>query len=167
MKCDFCPDMARAGTLPYCVQACPQRAIYYGDLEEDIATNGEELVSVSRFLAENHAERQKQELGTRPRVYYKHLYLMKGCFVGGTAVTEKDGIEDCVAGAEVVLTQQGRQVAQTRTDIFGEFKIDQLEPRSGSYELQVSDGTAPGVSMTFELGEKSLYLGKMRLHSGS
>ena len=37
MKCDFCPDMVRDGTLPYCVQACPNRAIYYGDLEEDIA----------------------------------------------------------------------------------------------------------------------------------
>ena len=70
MKCDFCPDMARAGTLPYCVQACPQRAIYYGDLEEDIATNGEVLVSVSRFLSENHAERQKEDLGTKPRVYH-------------------------------------------------------------------------------------------------
>ena len=70
MKCDFCPDMARSGTLPYCVQACPQRAIYYGDLEEDIATNGKAIVAVSRFLTENHAERQKEELGTQPRVYY-------------------------------------------------------------------------------------------------
>ncbi|OGN81939.1 MAG: hypothetical protein A2X23_02855 [Chloroflexi bacterium GWC2_73_18] len=70
MKCDFCPDMARAGTLPYCIQACPQRALYYGDLEEDVATNGRALVSVSRFLAENQAERQKEELGTKPRVYY-------------------------------------------------------------------------------------------------
>lgn len=126
-----------------------------------------EDAEMQSIVAEEGLEVLQPELGTRPRVYYKHLYLMKGCFVGGTAVTEKDGIEDCVAGAEVVLTQQGRQVAQTRTDIFGEFKIDQLEPRSGSYELQVSDGTAPGVSMTFELGEKSLYLGKMRLHSGS
>ncbi len=69
-KCDFCPEMARAGRLPFCAQACPQNAIYYGDLEEDIATNGEEVVKVSHFLAENDAFRQKEELGTRPRVYY-------------------------------------------------------------------------------------------------
>ena len=25
MKCDFCPDMARAGTLPYCAQGCPNQ----------------------------------------------------------------------------------------------------------------------------------------------
>ncbi len=70
MKCDFCPDMARAGKLPYCAQACPTNAIYYGDLEEDLATNGEEVVQLSRFLAENNGYQLKAELGTRPRVYY-------------------------------------------------------------------------------------------------
>ena len=69
-KCDFCPDMARVGKLPYCAQACPSDAIYYGDLEEDIATNGVELVKLSAFLAENQAYRQKEHLGTKPRVYY-------------------------------------------------------------------------------------------------
>ena len=70
MKCDLCPDMARAGTLPYCVQGCPNDAVYYGDLEEDIATNGRVVVAASRFLAENDAFRQREELGTKPRVYY-------------------------------------------------------------------------------------------------
>jgi len=70
MKCDFCPDMARAGTLPYCVQGCPNQAIYYGDLEEDVATNGRVVVAASRFLAENDAFQLKDELGTEPRVYY-------------------------------------------------------------------------------------------------
>lgn len=70
MKCDMCPDMARAGTLPYCAQACPNDAIYYGDLEEDIATNGRQIVSVSRLLSENQAYRLKEHLGTKPRVYY-------------------------------------------------------------------------------------------------
>ena len=69
-KCDFCPEMARAGKLPYCAQACPSDAIYYGDLEEDIATNGVELVKLSKFLAENQAYQQKEHLGTKPRVYY-------------------------------------------------------------------------------------------------
>ncbi len=69
-KCDFCPEMGRAGRVPYCVQGCPHNAIYYGDLEEDVATNGKEVVSFSRFMAENNVYRQKEELGTRPRVYY-------------------------------------------------------------------------------------------------
>ena len=70
MKCDFCPDMIRSGTLPYCVQGCPKHAIYYGDLEEDVATNGEEIVAPSRFLSGNQANRLKENLGTKPRVYY-------------------------------------------------------------------------------------------------
>ncbi len=69
-KCDFCPDMARAGRLPYCAQSCPQDAIYYGDFEEDLATNGKEVVELSRFLSENQAYRLKEELNTKPRVYY-------------------------------------------------------------------------------------------------
>jgi dimethyl sulfoxide reductase iron-sulfur subunit len=70
MKCDFCPDMARAGRLPYCADACPNHAIYYGDLEEGLATNGREVVEIYRFLEENSAYRQKEELGTEPRVFY-------------------------------------------------------------------------------------------------
>ena len=69
-KCDFCPEMARAGRLPFCASSCPQNAIYYGDLEEDLASNGEDVVRVSEFLAENSAFRYKEELRTRPRVYY-------------------------------------------------------------------------------------------------
>jgi len=70
MKCDFCPDMARTGTLPYCVQGCPQNAIWYGDLEEDVATNGREIQSSSRLLSESGAYRLKEDLGTEPRVHY-------------------------------------------------------------------------------------------------
>lgn len=70
MKCDFCPDMVRAGRLPYCAQGCPNNAIYYGDLEEDLATNGVRVVILSRFLAENAVYRLKEDLGTQPRVFY-------------------------------------------------------------------------------------------------
>ena len=70
MKCDFCPDMVSDGTLPYCAQGCPNLAIYYGDLEEDVATNGDIVVKASRFLTEAHAYRLKEDLGTKPRVYY-------------------------------------------------------------------------------------------------
>ncbi|MBI2774232.1 MAG: 4Fe-4S dicluster domain-containing protein [Chloroflexi bacterium] len=70
MKCDFCTDRAAAGGLPYCVEACPRGAYWFGDLETDVATNGEEVVALSKLLEENEAFRFKEELGTRPRVYY-------------------------------------------------------------------------------------------------
>src|SRR5512142_3000207 len=85
MKCDFCPDFASAGKLPYCAQGCPNHAIYYGDLEEDLATNGEQVVKLSRFLSEDSTYRLKENLGTQPRVYY---IAGHGEMVGRDAFTE-------------------------------------------------------------------------------
>jgi dimethyl sulfoxide reductase iron-sulfur subunit len=45
-------------------------AIYVGDLDADVATNGAETVRLSTFLSQNNAVRLKEELNTRPRVYY-------------------------------------------------------------------------------------------------
>ena len=70
MKCNFCPHLASAGELPYCAQACPNHAIYYGDLEEDLASNGDQVVKLSRLLSEESSYRLKENLGTQPRVYY-------------------------------------------------------------------------------------------------
>ncbi len=70
IKCMFCAHRTRVGKLPACVEACPMNALYFGDLEEDVATNGVEVVQLSRFLAENNAFRYKEELGTSPRVWY-------------------------------------------------------------------------------------------------
>ncbi len=70
MKCDFCTDRASAGGLPVCVEACPRGALYFGDLEEGIATNGAEMVSLSSLLSQDGVLRYKEDLGTEPRVYY-------------------------------------------------------------------------------------------------
>jgi hypothetical protein len=51
-----------------------------------------------------------------------------------------------------------------RTDIFGEFRIDRLEPGSGPYQLEVS-GSAGRCSMQFELADESRYLGVMKLEA--
>lgn len=70
MKCGLCAHLARQGVVPFCVSGCPRRAIWYGDLEEDIATDTKDVVQLSRFLAENQSFRLKEDMGTKPRVYY-------------------------------------------------------------------------------------------------
>ena len=70
IKCMFCAHFLHDGRLPYCVTGCPMKAIYMGDLNEDIASNGLEVVKLSRFLDENNAFRYKEGLGTQPRVWY-------------------------------------------------------------------------------------------------
>lgn len=69
-KCIFCIHLLVDGKLPACVVGCPMKALYMGDLNEDIGTNGMEVVKLSTFLAENDAFRYKEELGTQPRVWY-------------------------------------------------------------------------------------------------
>ncbi len=70
IKCMFCAHFLRKGRLPYCVSGCPMKAIYIGDLNEDIASNGVDVVKLSKFLDENDAYRHKEDLGTQPRVWY-------------------------------------------------------------------------------------------------
>ncbi len=69
-KCMLCAHRVMQGKLPACATGCPMFAIYLGDLVQDIATNGQEVVKLSTYLAENSAYRLKEELGTRPRVWY-------------------------------------------------------------------------------------------------
>ncbi len=69
-KCMLCVHRTDGGQLPACVEACGMKALYIGDLVEDVATNGDQTVRLSTFLQENDAFRYKEELGTGPRVYY-------------------------------------------------------------------------------------------------
>jgi len=69
-KCDFCPDLIRVGKLPYCVSACPMGVIYFGDLDEDVVTNGSETHKFSQLIHDRSGYRYLEMLGTRPSVYY-------------------------------------------------------------------------------------------------
>ncbi len=69
-KCDFCPDRAREGLLPPCVEACPNGVFYFGDENEDTVSNGLETVSFTKLITDRAGYRYMEELGTKPRVYY-------------------------------------------------------------------------------------------------
>ena len=103
------------------------------------------------------------ELGTKPRVYYKNMHLVTKCFVAGSVVVNANGVEECAEGAEVVLYQNGTEIARATTDLFGEFKIDKLEKQSGGYELTLRLGLVKSTLVQFDLGEESIYVGLIRL----
>jgi molybdopterin-containing oxidoreductase family iron-sulfur binding subunit len=69
-KCVFCVQHLAMGRLPACVAACGMQALWIGDLNADLATNGQETVRLSSLLKDNDAVRYKEELNTRPSVYY-------------------------------------------------------------------------------------------------
>lgn len=62
---------------------------------------------------------------------------MDKCFVGGSVIAEIDGVVECVEGAEVAIERGGKVVAQTRTDVFGDFKFDGLDPDGVAYTCRI------------------------------
>ncbi len=130
-------------------QSCPM------DVFRTIKVEDSEM---ERIKNEENLEVLNPELGTKPRVYYNNLHTITKCFVGGTVVENVDGVEECAADVEVVLKKNGNEIGRAKTDTFGEFMIDKLEPNSGTYQVNVAD-----FSKDFELGEESLYLGVMSL----
>jgi len=136
-------------------QCCPT------DVFRSVKVEDQEM---QKLAAQEGLEVLQPELGTKPRIYYKNMHLMTQCFVGGSVVADIDGVEECAEGADVVLSKDGSEVGRATTDIFGEFKIDKLEPNSGEYELALS-GSSGSLSMQFNLGDDSLYLGVLKLIS--
>jgi Fe-S-cluster-containing dehydrogenase component len=137
-------------------QACPTGVFRTLKLED---------AEMQRLAAAEGLEVARPELGTRPRVHYRNLHLITKCFVGGTVVQTVDGVEECAAGAQVVLKQSGREVGRAVTDTFGEFRIDRLEPNSGAGELTVH-GHHDSVTMPATVGPESSYLGVISLGAG-
>lgn len=73
-KCVFCAHNAKEGKLPACARACTAEmgdgAIFFGDMREDAVSNGVETLPLAETLRERGGFRFKEELGTRPRVWY-------------------------------------------------------------------------------------------------
>ena len=62
-KCTFCEERLARGQNPACVDACREKALVFGNLEDP---NSE----VREILKEHFSIIRKPELGTRPQIYY-------------------------------------------------------------------------------------------------
>jgi Fe-S-cluster-containing dehydrogenase component len=134
-------------------QSCPTGAMRAIKLEDE---------DMARLAREQNLEVMKPELGTRPRVYYRNLWRYSKCFIGGTLSTEKNGMVDCVEGARVRLIKDGRTVAETTSDNYGDFKFDKLDEGSGVYRIEILASGSGAASLEAVLGA-SINLGEIRL----
>ncbi len=62
-KCNFCVERLAKGLPPACVEACQEKCLVFGDLEDPDS-------EVREILRSNFSIRRKPGLGTKPEVYY-------------------------------------------------------------------------------------------------
>ncbi len=62
-KCNFCAERLAQGLLPACVEACKEKALIFGDLEDPQS-------GIREIVQGRVTWRRKPELGTHPQVYY-------------------------------------------------------------------------------------------------
>lgn len=131
---------------PRCAQACPTEAIRAVKLSD---------AEMAALAAEQGLEVLKPELGTRPRVHYRNLKRFTHWVLAGTVVTLRDGVEECVEGAEVTLSHEGQVVARAVTDAFGEYRLRDLPTVAREYELAIHPDDRSPVTQPVHLNGSS------------
>jgi Fe-S-cluster-containing hydrogenase component 2 len=134
-------------------QVCPTRAIRTLHVEDS---------EMQRVVEEDKLQALHPEWKTRPRVYYKNLDHWTKAFVGGSVAGDAGGASECVEGARIVLKKDGRTLAQTRSDPYGDFKFSGLDEASGRYGVEISADRYRSKTAEFEL-KGSTFLGTILL----
>jgi molybdopterin-containing oxidoreductase family iron-sulfur binding subunit len=62
-KCNFCEERLADGLLPACVEACSEKALIFGNLNDENS-------AVRQILRKRYSVRRKPELGTGPAIFY-------------------------------------------------------------------------------------------------
>lgn len=62
-KCLFCEHRIDQGLKPFCIDVCPARARFFGDLDDPES-------EVSQLITKKESFRLLEELGTEPKVYF-------------------------------------------------------------------------------------------------
>jgi Fe-S-cluster-containing dehydrogenase component len=156
-KCTLCAHLLDEGwKQPRCVQACPTGALRVELLDDE----------AMRLKAETEKlECLHPEFKTKPHAYYRNIYRYASCFIGGSLAVTKDGVEECLSGADVSLIYKGREVGKTATDVFGDFRFDGLAAGE-EYTVQIAAESRQAKTLTVKNMEKGKSLGTILLVSG-
>jgi tetrathionate reductase subunit B len=118
-KCTFCAHLLDDGWKePRCVDACPTDALRFGE-EADL----KEWIGKAEVL--------HPEYKAKPRVYY--IGLLNKYFVAGAVYDPEE--DECLEGATATLTNAAGKKFTVKTDNFGDFWFERMEP--GTYSLSI------------------------------
>ena len=117
---------------------------------------------MARLAMAEGLEEFRADLGTRPRVHYKHLHRWTKAFVSASVAF--GDTDECAEGTNVTVSVAGVPAAEGRVNNYGEFVVDELE--SGQeYTVTVQAPGYESFSTTVQL-EKSMNLGLVLLERG-
>lgn len=126
-KCTFCVHLLEDGwDKPRCVQACPTGALTILYVED---------AEMKKIQKAENLEVLQPALKTEPRVYYKNLYRYEKCFIAGNVAFQDT--DECAEGAKVTLRKGAKVLGTVETNNYGDFKVDNLDEKSGKYMLEV------------------------------
>jgi Fe-S-cluster-containing dehydrogenase component len=154
-KCTGCAHLLDEGwTETRCSQVCPAEAIKLvladdAEMAAQVAAEGLEVL--------------QPELGAKPRVYYKNLYLFDKAFIAGNVVF--GDTDECAEGAKATVSLSagpgGAAAGEAVASNYGDFYVDKLEPGQEFTVTVTAPGYAPA-NATVKL-DKSVNLGTIIL----
>lgn len=124
------------------------------DVFKSLKVTDEQMI---RIIKDEELSTLEPKDGAKPRVYYKNAHVFNNAFIGGTVITKKEDIEDCVEGATAIARQNGHEVGRAETDAYGDFKIAKLAKGLGPVNVEIQY-EAQSQTLDIEVDE-SVYLG--------
>jgi Fe-S-cluster-containing dehydrogenase component len=112
--------------VPRCVEACPTRALNFGDLDDPES-------KVSKIIAQNRVTPLKGLEGQSGSVVHLNIPTV---YLAGT-VYQPAELEEVAIGVKVVLTSETGETFETETNYFGDWEVEWL-PMDTKFDIKFS-----------------------------
>ena len=150
-KCTMCAELMDdpdyPGKEPRCVEACPNQALVYGDLDDPES-------EVSKLIAANKVTPLEGLEGMNTQVVHLNV---PSAFLAGTVYMPEEEEEVCI-GADVKITcEECGCTYETKSNWAGDWEFEDL-PKGKSWTVEISYPGYKSVKYTGERTDKDHYV---------